>query len=265
MNQNGLKAVQAPDDVLNQLTGLITSGELDPGDRLPSERKLAETFGISRPVVREALRVLATQGLISIQTGRGAFVTKPSAADTMKSTTRVLRGSVATARDVLIARKMLERQTVRLAAQNATEADIRVLEATLDAFESAGGVLERASADLTFHARLSKSAHNPVLDLMFSAIAPHLFDLMLRTTDPTTPGPATPLHRKILEAIRAGDADRAEELAIEHAEVAYPRYAAELDIALSDVAAQPVVGLSANAAREQRDLIDAIVRRALED
>lgn len=265
MHQNGSNTVQAPADVLNRLTALVTTGELNPGDRLPSERKLGETFGVSRPVVREALRVLETQGLISIQPGRGAFVTTPSTADTMKSTARILQGSVATARDVLVARKMLEREAVRLAAQKATEADLRMLEAALNAFESAANLLERASADLTFHARLSKSAHNPVLDLMFSAIAPHLFDLMLRTTDFTNPGPATPLHRKLLDAIRAGDADHAEALAIEHAEVAYARFAAELDIALSDVAAQPVANLGADVAREQRALIDAIVHRALEN
>ena len=252
------------DDALSRMSALIASGDFIEGDRLPSERALAEMFGISRPAVREALRVLETQGLVSIVPGRGTYVAAPSAADMMGATARVLRGSTATARHVLSARKMLECHTARLAAESATEQDIESMEAAVDAFESASDLLERATADLAFHARLSKAAQNPVLHLMFSAIAPHLFDLMLRSTDLGSEGPAARLHREILEAIRAGDPDEAEALTAQHADVAYVRYEPYLDIPLSEASGKSTDSFGAIALRGRSDLVDAIVRSALE-
>ena len=121
----------------------ISEGRFAPGDRLPSERHLAESFGVSRPVIREALRTLAGRGYIEIAPGRGAFVLRPSAVQGADPLERQYLRRGATVRDLSEARLMLENEAAGLAAERASADDIADLEAALCALEGAVSALER--------------------------------------------------------------------------------------------------------------------------
>ena len=98
----------------------MLSGRLVPGDRLPSERQLAETYRLSRPMIREALRTLAERKLVKISPGRGAFVLKPSVAQGAGPLEMLYRRQGATARDLSEARLMLEYKGIEKAVDVST-------------------------------------------------------------------------------------------------------------------------------------------------
>jgi DNA-binding FadR family transcriptional regulator len=113
---------------MERLRDEILSGELPAGSKLPPERVLAQDFALSRPIVREVLRGVQERGLVEILPARGTFVRAPSAADGVRSLESYYRRRNATAREVMDARLMLEIHAVRLAALNATAADVHALE-----------------------------------------------------------------------------------------------------------------------------------------
>ncbi len=102
------------EQVADQIGDLIRSGEFEPGQRLPAERDLAKSLGVSRPVVREAMVALEIAGLVEVRTGSGAYVRQPD-----KEETTLNAGHSPT--DVLNARMIVEGETAALAAANASE------------------------------------------------------------------------------------------------------------------------------------------------
>lgn len=79
MDYEPLKKVTLTEQVMERLAGMITSGQLKPGDKLPNERDLAELFGVTRSRVREALRALSLVGMLTIKPGDGSFVSEEGA------------------------------------------------------------------------------------------------------------------------------------------------------------------------------------------
>jgi GntR family transcriptional repressor for pyruvate dehydrogenase complex len=125
------------EQVAKQIADLILSGELRPGDRLPSEKQLIEATGVSRPSVREALRGLAALGLIEARQGSGRFVrrtTPDGAVGWRLGAALPERAQMAAIQE---ARRVIEPVVVALAAQRATEDDLRCMEAALAAYEAA--------------------------------------------------------------------------------------------------------------------------------
>jgi GntR family transcriptional repressor for pyruvate dehydrogenase complex len=223
----------------NELMELLVRDLLagrESGDRLPSERETAGRFGVSRPVVREALRALQERGLVEILPGRGTFVRGPSADDLARPMDRLLRDQ-ATPRDLVEARTMLECRTAQLAAERATDADVARIACAYEAFESAASVHDRVRADLAFHGAIAVAAHNPVLDTMFRSISTFVIELMLRSlSDPEVVAKGAPYHGKVLVAIRRRDPKRAGAAMVAHVELAAALYGADYDRSLESLA-----------------------------
>ena len=110
----------------------LLAGELKAGDRLLAERELALALGVSRPVLREALRSLAMLGLLDIQHGRGAFVRAADASVLGQALTLCLAPEPNILDDVLQARIAIECQAIRLACERASERDLQAIAGTLD-------------------------------------------------------------------------------------------------------------------------------------
>jgi GntR family transcriptional repressor for pyruvate dehydrogenase complex len=208
-----------------------------PGTKLPSERQLAIRFGVSRPLVREAMRSLVERGLIEILPGRGAFVRAIRMSDAARPLDALYRRQNATPRDLVEARLMLEREAAGLAAERAEPDELEAMERVLTRFDRTGDLIERARCDISFHALIARMSHNPVIETMFSSIASLMFELMLRSlSDPAVSREGLPYHREIADAIRKRDSDRARQAIEGHLMIARRLYGQDLDRGLDLVA-----------------------------
>ncbi len=218
------------DTVAAELEAEILSGRLAPGDRLPSERGLAEQHGVSRPIVREALRIVAERGLVQIVPGRGAFVRRPSPLAGVRPLDVLYRRGHTTARELSEARLLLECESASLAAQRAGLDDVREIGARLAALEAGGTPQETVRNDLAFHLRVARAAHNRVVEAMLASLSLLAAELMVRSLgDPDIYRRSAPYHREVYEAIAARDPDRARVAMRDHLSVASATYGRDYD------------------------------------
>ncbi len=158
--------------VVQRLHDAIAQGHLAVGEHLPSERELCEQLGVSRTIVREAIRVLASQGVLTVRQGRRAVV----AADFSTAYLRPMRQLIAdTARetfaDVLDARLILEMASAERAAQKANADDIAAMSAALEALRAAPPRSAAADqAHAAFHRAVARASHNLFLTRMVESL-----------------------------------------------------------------------------------------------
>ncbi|MCC7208578.1 MAG: FadR family transcriptional regulator [Anaerolineae bacterium] len=208
------------EQVANQLRELVMSRELKPGDRLPSERELAEHLGISRAIVREAIKTLEQQGLLSVEVGRGTFVTQLEPQDlTHALNLLMLQSADEHAFDyVYEIRQMIEIESARKAAERATDDDIAELESKLQAMvASVDDVDGFARADTAYHQALAVATHNPLFVTLLLPIT-NLLRQIQRKASRTMRGPADAIHyhTRILEAVRQHNPDASGQAMREH-------------------------------------------------
>ena len=197
--------------VVQRLREAIAQGRLAVGEQLPSERELCDQLGVSRTIVREAIRVLAAQGILTVQQGRRAVV----AADLSTASLRPMRQLIVdTARetfgDVMDARLILEVASAERAAQKAGAEDFVALEAALEALRTAP--LRSAAAGQAhraFHRAVAHASHNLFLARMVDSLVDSLAASEPRPVDPTAAMADTPLlpvgyeaHARIYRPIR---------------------------------------------------------------
>ncbi len=160
--------------VSSEVEDLIFENHLQPGDRLPAERELAAQFGVSRTVVREAVRTLAAQGLLEVRQGSGTLVCMPSAESVTKSMTFFLKGAQPELdyRKVMEVRRLLEIEIAGLAAERRSERDLVAMERIL---EDTRGVKEKRERfvewDIAFHSALAAATHNELFPLLLDSVA----------------------------------------------------------------------------------------------
>lgn len=215
----------------------ILSGRIPSGSKLPSERQLAASYGVGRPLVREALRELSAAGLIEVFPGRGAFARGARAMSAARPLDSLYRRQRVTPREVVEARMMVERDAAYLAAQRATTRDLGALRYALERFDASAGLVVRARWDVAFHTLITHASGNLVIETMFSSIATLVFDLVVRSLgDPTVSREGIPYHREILGAIEAREPERARAGAEGHIGLASSLYGNDLDRSLDAIA-----------------------------
>jgi len=223
-----LKRNRLSDQVLTQIQERIASGELRSGDKLPPERELAESFGVSRGAVREALRSLERTGLVSLQAGAhgGAFIGQGDPGligDSFRNLYQL--GSVSL--DALTeARLWLETTITRIACARATDKDLAALTANVDEAERlllAKRYDDKIDIHIEFHNLLARATHNAVMVMLMGA----LMDVM-RDFAHTAGGERHDLtikaRRRFLAKLGARDADAAVAEMTEHLESLHVRY-----------------------------------------
>ncbi len=208
------------DKVAELLLETIVNQGLEPGARLPSERELGEQFGVSRTVVREAVRALAAKGIIAVRTGSGLRVAAVDAAAVSESIGLYLRGGALEYPQVHEVRKLLEIEIAGLAAERAGEEHATRLREICERMEKcvARGDVETASSlDLEFHRELARSTDNDLYLLLLDSIGESLLavrrDNLRRSS---AAADALRSHRDILAGVEASDREGAREAMRRH-------------------------------------------------
>jgi DNA-binding FadR family transcriptional regulator len=199
------------------LRELVRTGRWRVGDRLPNEIDLARELGVGRSSVREAVRLLARDGVLDVRHGAGTFVADVVAPPTDVAT--MLRR--ARLREVYEVRRALEVEAARLAARRARPEDVGALRATLARRQAlvAGDPVTFVEADLRFHCAVVELAGNPLLVELFTSVLPVLREALVELERYETGRPDTSdAHEGLLSALERGDADDAIAATIENLE-----------------------------------------------
>lgn len=158
----------------------ILSGEIKVGDKLPSENSLANMFGVSRNVIREALRGLKEWGLITIKTGSGAYVTRPDPEIIKESFNRLITLSGFTLDEFFDVRILLESQAAYKAALYITNLELNELEQTICAMKVASTSTDWAKQELLFHNNIAKASRNKLICALISSMSDIMSDFFAK-------------------------------------------------------------------------------------
>lgn len=215
--------------IIMHIRGAISSGELRPGDRLPPETELARSLGVSRPTVREALKVLEALNLLESSTGPtgGTFVRTLSGvgvADSLKdSITLLLDVDELTLEELWAAREAIETRAVGIAAVRRTERDLATMWGTIESDEYRE--FDDYFPDITFHRAIADASGNRLLSLFMLSIHLTLRTLAERYVLPSTSKQLSQdQHRLVYEAILDRDENLARARMEKHLRMAYEVY-----------------------------------------
>jgi len=155
-------------EIVEQIRDLISSGEVKPGDRLPTERELASSFGVARPTVREAFSALEVLGLIDVRVGSGAYVTGSSNSITA-TTIEMVNGESPV--DLYEVRMVIEPLAARKAAEYASDESVDKIEETLQAMQEQLEITGFSfELDRSFHMQIAEASGNKHLVEIFKYI-----------------------------------------------------------------------------------------------
>jgi GntR family transcriptional repressor for pyruvate dehydrogenase complex len=216
-----LVAERLSDRLADRLGTEIGTGRLRPGDRLPTEQRLAVAHGVSRTVVREAVHQLKSRGMVRSRQGSGVFVTAapPGEALTLELS---LIGSIEDVIRIREVRRALEAETAALAAERATRLQVAALRRALRAIDrSAADGRDGVEEDLAFHRLLAEAAGNPHFGRLLEFLEQYTLEAMrvTRRNDAKRADFVEAVrleHRAIVDAIEAGDAALARRRAVQH-------------------------------------------------
>lgn len=197
------------DIIIKQIRSLISSGEVLPGEKLPSERKLAEHLGVSRGLVREALSKLEFYGVLKTLPQSGTVVSGIGIVALEGLISNVLQIEESDFHSLVETRVTLEVKAASLAAQRRTDEDIVVLTDALRAYEAK--LLNGETAveeDLLFHLKIAEASKNPVLKSLMIIITPDIIQnfTKLKVCDDENNAKTIKEHRNILNMILKQDA-----------------------------------------------------------
>lgn len=212
------------EEAAEQIADRIRIGELRVGDRLPGERALAAVMEISRPTLREAVKVLVEAGVLEVRRGPGGgmFVaTDVVPVELVRQRSELRLGEVA---GVLEARRMIEPRVAVLAAERASGEDLEAMERTIEKMraivaEGYGPDDEDLflQIDVQFHLALARAAGNPTIESLMRMLIRQLEiarDMAMH--HPLVPEWTIAVHERTLAAIRSGDAGEVEAVMDEH-------------------------------------------------
>jgi len=218
------------DQVFDRLWAMIQSGELAPGDAMPSERALMERFNVGRPAIREALQSMANKGLISISHGERSRVNKLTAGiafDQVDDIAKLLLSSEPSNLEHLKQlRKILEAGSVQITAERCTPADIAELRALVEDQRSKLGQ-DKAfiEADIAFHVTIAKMSGNPLIQAVTQAMLSWLFEYHKPILHWTGREDTTLLeHDRIVDFLEAHDVSGAMKMMGDHLSRSDPLY-----------------------------------------
>jgi GntR family transcriptional repressor for pyruvate dehydrogenase complex len=203
------------EQIVKQITNFIAEGTLNPGDQLPSERELAQQFGVSRTAVREAVKALRERGLVAIHPGRGTYIT-----DVFDTATDVVRDSLAMMvrtsmknglDDLLQVRLLLEPGIAALAAQKITDKVIETLQQLINKMDAALQNQEAfVEADLEFHLTLARASQNSLIPILIDPVIGLLREQRMRIFEVRGGAERGQFHhRRIFDAVRQKDSEAA--------------------------------------------------------
>lgn len=219
---NGLESKEKM--IISEIKTLINVKNLEPGEKLPSERLLAERIGVTRGSIRNAIQKLEFYGLLKSMPQSGTFISNLGRAALNGMIDQILNLPEPDFKSLVETRIFLEIKSVRFAAARHTSVDLEHIEQALENYRSktlAGE--ESVEEDLLFHLAIAQASHNPSLNQLMLSITPQIItdfekyhvcksDMALN---------AIKEHEAIVDAIRTRDSDQAELMMKEHFSVLY--------------------------------------------
>lgn len=219
------RTVSIDESIVKEIRALIEAGDIRPGDRLPAERDLARAFSVSRPSLREAMRRLATMGLVEIRWGQGVFIRASDLDFLIEHMTPLVfgQGNVV---DLYEIRRQLEVAAAGWAAERATAEEKAALRQLSDGAVAQRDLLSAdpelaRDIDRRYHNMIAALSHNAVLVRVMIGLLDLLADLRQRSF--AIPGRAQRSldeHERITAAIERGDAPASREAMLRHLEQA---------------------------------------------
>lgn len=201
------------DQIMAEIRDQIVRGIIPKGTKLPTERELAERFGVSGPTIREAIRGLTATGLIIVRHGSGAYVTTNTASLLTMSLKNVIQIENMGAADLLNVMGGLIIQSARLAAIAATNADKARLFEALEQMDTLEAGDSGATALRAFNEALAIASHNPLLAILYDYFTHLLVELSVELTGKSPESwqrvfkPLKPLRQGLVHAITRGDVE----------------------------------------------------------
>lgn len=211
----------------------ILAGRYRAGARLPAEASLADTFGVSRPIVREAIAQLKADGVLVTRKGSGAYVSETPGGQAWRVASEPDGGP--TLLQLFELRRVVETACAEMAAQRRTGSDIDAIRAALAVMQAQadghGDMPSAAAADMAFHRAIAEAAHNPCFTGLTDFVSQQMLAARQRAWENTArlsattgvPRAADQEHAALAEAIAAGDAAAARHAAQRHLAAAAAR------------------------------------------
>jgi GntR family transcriptional repressor for pyruvate dehydrogenase complex len=210
--------------IISQIRELINYKNLEPGDKLPSERMLSEKFGVSRSVVRDAIQKLEFYGILSSMPQSGTFVANIGVIAMNGMIDDILRLEEPDFKSLVETRILLELKTARLASLRRSEADLIQMEEALEAYSKKILNGEKAvQEDLLFHLAIAKASGNSTLNTLMLMITPGIITNFEKyhVCSENLAFNGIQEHRNIFEAIKTQNPGLAKEKVKEHFKTLY--------------------------------------------
>jgi DNA-binding FadR family transcriptional regulator len=213
-----VRPVRLYERIVEQVEEAVGRGELLPGQRLPSERELVVQFGTSRATVREALRVLESNGVVRSRPGdpNGPEILPVTSGQLTKQMRRLARADGLTLSQLLVSRMMLDSTANRLAATLRTDEQLAEMEAAIGQMREAveGGYTSFSEADFAFHEAIARASGNTLIQVCNAVVRDTVLSLISDKIAHARNSKALMKrslghHEQVLDAIRAGDGERA--------------------------------------------------------
>ena len=204
--------------LVDKMKECYLTGNLKPGERLPSERELAGKFNVSRTTIREALRSMELNGLIEIRQGGGSYVKVCEFQSSKEEIMTAVKSENPLVYEMLELRRAIEVESAFLAANRATSTDLEKLRTALHHMANAKQNPELGlRADLNFHIGIAEATHNSIFIELIDTLKGHMEDTIEATQnhrfkDPSRYADTLEEHKEIYLAIASGNACKAKEL-----------------------------------------------------
>ena len=203
--------------IVQQIKDQIKKGILKPGEKLPPERKLADLLGVSRASVREAIQALAFSGYLEVIQGKGTYILE--IATQYDEIVNFFSGISNYSLEYLMeARIMLEGEFARLAALNASQEEIDVIERVFNEIASSKDLNTFFVKDLEFHLTIAKATHNPIMNGLMKIIGEMLYKETRKIIEISKDTRENTIEttRELVQAIKKRNAEQARELMSKH-------------------------------------------------
>lgn len=210
---------QLYNEISDKIEQRIINSSINEGDKLPSERVLAEEYGVSRNVVREAIRQLCEKDLVEIKPGKGAYVKTPSEEKVLEVLKRVLVNNRSTLYEILEVREQIELAIIKKAAERIQENSIAYLKELYDEMEkNKKNISKYVDLDFEFHIGLAKSTNNTMFLVLVNTFYKIADKILFSTTKlrPQDIKIAQEHHKMIINALMLHDKDEASAMMQKH-------------------------------------------------
>lgn len=205
--------------VLFQIQTMLLNGELKPGDKLPPERQMADSLGVSRPALRQSLSILEALEIIECRQGDGNYVL-PISNKLFNPIVLNYYYNSGNTNDILEMRYIIETQVIQILTRKVTHPQLQELDSIVSKMRDIHTLEERVELNNLFHYTLIKLAGNPLLSAVYYSI----LDLVGKQIMTTNGENFYANHKKLLDGIRSGDPQTACANMREHFQMKFPNF-----------------------------------------